>query len=391
MTDVRVTQGAVQVAYTPTPPDVRITQGAIQVAHNDTSPPPVTEQTGSVRDTQSAFLVMAEGDSEARVTQSGLMVMYEPLPPARVTQSPWLVVAEFDADTRISQTAILAMVDHVACVTKWCQTWTITRTDGQIFAFTSLDRDVVFRGVTHKSCDSLASAATEMASSLGSTGNSELDGILSDDSITEEDLYNGLFDGALVEIWMIPWENAGGEIPFRLLAGTMGDVSQGKLSFNAEVITPGATMQQKPLLDVYTPGCRYELGDDRCKFDLDATTVSGSVTGLSVPSGPNSANRRIFIDSSRAEAEGFFEHGEITWTSGANTGLSSEVKSFSGGNFVLWDALLHPIQIGDSYTAKQGCDKASDTCKNKFNNFVNYGGFPDVPGQDQILKTPDAK
>lgn len=346
---------------------------------------------GDARVTQSPVLVLASGDSDTRVTQSVFLVLIEEQPDARITQSPVLVLAEFDSDTRITQSVALALVDQVPCITKWAQTWTITRKDSQVFAFTSLDRNLTYRGVVHKSCDSLSSTATEMSSSAGSTGSMELAGLISDSSIKDIDLFNGLFDGANVEIWLVPWENVGGEIPVRLLEGTLGDATQGLNGFVTEIITPGATMRQKPLLDVYTPGCPYKLGDSRCGFDLDTLEVTGSVTGLTIPNSPNSANKRVFIDSSRSEADDFFELGEVTWTSGDNNGLSVEVKDFTGTTFVLWRSLLKPIQIGDTYTAKPGCDKTVDTCKTKFNIFVNYGGFPDVPGQDRIVQTPDSK
>ena len=341
--------------------------------------------------TQAAHLVLAEGDSDTRVTQTAFLVLHAVSPPARISQAPFLVLAEFDADTRNTQAVILALADHVECITKWAQTWTITRTDDQVFAFTSLDRDLTFRGVIHKACDSLLASSTEMSSALGSVGSMELAGIISDSSIKDEDLYNGLFDGATVEAWVVPWENAGGEIPFRILAGTLGDVQQGLTSFSAEIVTPGATMKQKPLVEVVTPGCRYELGDTRCAFDLSTLEVSGSVTDVLLQTTINAGNKRIFTDSTRTEDDRHFEYGEVTWTSGDNTGLSTEVKDFSGETFTLWTPLLHRITQGDTYTARPGCDKAVDTCKDKFNNFVNYGGFPDVPGQDRIVKTPDAK
>lgn len=391
--ELRVTQGAAEVLFTPPSPNIRMTQGAIEVLHNDTAPapgPPFPEDAGSVRNTQAPFLVLTEGSADTRITQSVMLALFLPGAATRVTQSIFLLPTEFEADTRVTQSMHLAVVDQVNCLTRWAQTWTITRTDGEVFAFTSLDRDLIYRGVTHKACDSLSSTATEMSSALGSTGSMELSGIISDSSITEIDLYNGLFDGALVEIWVVPWSNSGGEIPFRLLAGTLGDVSQGVTGFTAEIVTPGATMQQKPLLDVYTPGCRYKLGDTRCAFDLPTLEVTGVVTQLTIPTSPNSASKRVFIDSTRTEVLGFFDLGEVTWTSGDNIGISSEIKSFDGTAFVLWSALLKRIQIGDTYTALPGCDKTIEVCKTKFDNFVNFGGFPDVPGQDKVQQTPDS-
>jgi uncharacterized phage protein (TIGR02218 family) len=230
-----------------------------------------------------------------------------------------------------------------------------------------------------------------MSAALGSVGNMELVGILSDTGIKDEELYAGLFDGAEIEVWMVPWESDDNEIPFRLLAGTMGDIRQGLQGFDAEIVTPGAQMQQKPLLEVVTPSCRYELGDDRCTVDLDALTVSGSVTGLTIPTTPNSTVRRVFVDSTRTEDDGYFNVGEVEWLTGDNAGVTSEVKDFTNMIFTLWDALLHPIQVGDTYDARPGCDKLEDTCKDTFDNFDNNGGFTFVPGEDRLAQTPDAK
>ncbi len=32
-----------------------------------------------------------------------------------------------------------------------------------------------------------------------------------------------------------------------------------------------------------------------------------------------------------------------------------------------------------------GCDKRVDTCRLKFDNLLNFQGFPDIPGEDWLL------
>lgn len=344
------------------------------------------------RVTQAGVLILSDPvDPEARSTQAVALALGIPQPDARTTQAGALALLKFLADERTTQTPVLVLADHMPCLTRWAQTWLITRQDGQQFAYTTLDRPLTFHGITYQPCESLIASASESSTAAGSTGSMELSGTITDAGIKEEELFQGLFDGATVEVWNVPWINAGGETPVRLMAGTTGDSTQGVLGFTAEVISPGAKAQQKPLLDVYTPQCRWKLGDTRCTVDLSALTVSGTVTASAIPAAPNSATRRTFTDTSRTEATDFFNYGSVTFTSGLNNGLSAEVKSFSNGTFVLWAPVLHPISVGDTYTARPGCDKAPDTCKTKFDNFDNYGGFPDVPGQDAIIKTPNAR
>jgi uncharacterized phage protein (TIGR02218 family) len=204
-------------------------------------------------------------------------------------------------------------------------------------------------------------------------------------------LYAGIFDQALVEVWMVPWDATAGE-PFRLTAGVCGDLSQGDEGFRIDVQTPAGRLQQQSLLDVYTPGCRWSLGDTRCGVDLGALEVAGTVTAVASQHAATRAQYRQFADSSRAEAAGWFDLGTLEWTSGANAGHIAEIRQFTaGGGFVLWRPMPHPLQVGDEYSAWPGCDKTPDTCKNKFSNYRRYGAYPDLPGNDAILQTPNAK
>lgn len=343
------------------------------------------------RNTQSAALALTGGGGQARATQSAALVLGAPAPHSRVTQSQALAFYAGGGPAKVTQSAALLLADAVPCLTRWAQCWRIERTDGEVFNFTSLDRELQFRGETYTPCDSLSASASEMAAMIGSVGNQELAGVIADDSISERDLYGGLFDRAKLEVWLVPWDNSGGETPRRLLAGVTGNLSQGERGYTLEVITPGGLLQQRPLLQTFTPSCRWELGDSRCTVDLDALAVNGTVTGVAAKNAHSGASHRTFADSSRAEDDDYFALGSLVWTSGKNNGLRSEIKSFSGGQFTLWHPMLYPIEVGDTYEARPGCDKTKPTCKTKFDNIINFGGFPHVPGRDAILQTPNAK
>ena len=360
----------------------------------DTAVFPVSAE---ARVTQQATLVLSAANSDVRVTQTAVLalsLLMEAADEIRVTQTTVLALAGYDAGLRISQTALLVLADQVNCMTRWAQTWTITRTDGEVFAFTSLDRPLTFRGVIHEPCNSLMASAVELSTIVGVTGSMELRGILADGGVSEVDLYNGLFDGASIEVWMVPWDNSGGEIPFRLMAGVTGSSGHGDTDFSQEILTPSAQLGQRALLETFTPACRYEFGnsvDPRCPVDLVALTVTGSATGLAIPNASTNATRRIFTDSTRAEADGFFNLGSLTWTSGLNIGATSEVKDFTGGQFILWEALLYPIALTDAYSLTPSCDK-SPAGHLQFNpDMVDFGGFPDVPGGDALVATPDSR
>ncbi len=90
-------------------------------------------------------------------------------------------------------------------------------------------------------------------------------------------------------------------------------------------------------------------------------------------------------------ADGWFTAGKLTFTSGANFGLGIEVKTHkndSGVGLVLWQAMPQPIAAGDGFIVTAGCDKRFSTCGNRFNNTVNFRGFPQIPGNDFVVRYP---
>ena len=50
--------------------------------------------------------------------------------------------------------------------------------------------------------------------------------------------------------------------------------------------------------------------------------------------------------------------------------------------------MAQPIQVGDTFTVTTGCDKRFATCLNRFNNAVNFRGFPQIPGNDFVISYP---
>ena len=143
-----------------------------------------------------------------------------------------------------------------------------------------------------------------------------------------------------------------------------------------------------------TPTCPHNLGDSKCGLDVDGSpsfTFTGSVTG--------SASRSVFTDTSRGEADNYFTGGLLTWTSGANAGLQREVQKYelSGSpltpTFTLFEPMPNAISTSpqDAYQVVAGCDKAPDTCRTKFNNYVNFGGYEYLPGQSHILSVANQR
>lgn len=83
---------------------------------------------------------------------------------------------------------------------------------------------------------------------------------------------------------------------------------------------------------------------------------------------------------------GTFDYGVITMTSGASSGLSMEVKSYSPGTITLQLPFPFGVGAGDTYSLIQGCGKRFDEdCVARYANGVNFRGEPHVPGMDRLL------
>jgi uncharacterized phage protein (TIGR02218 family) len=330
---------------------------------------------------------------DARVTQVATTALYGLQPDARINQLATTALYEVIPDARITQLATLALYVPFSCVTQKAQCWRITRRDGTVFAYTTHDAPITAIGSTFIPCDSLRASASGQSASVNKVGAGDIEaaGLISDDGITEEDLYGGLFDNATVEIFQIAWDGSG--VVERITRGIVANVEHGGAAYKMTVNTPGLRLTQQPLLTTYSPACRHVFGDANCGIDLGPLTVTGMVTSTFVRQGVNQLSFRRFADVTRTESSGYFVGGVITWTGGANTGVQSEVKSFDATVFELWDVLPNEIAETDTYSLTPGCPKTVLACQTSWgsSNIANFGGFPHMPGTDVLAQSPDAK
>lgn len=268
-------------------------------------------------------------------------------------------------------------------VTTVCRAWAITRRDGVTYGFTDHDLELAFDGVTFRADTGLSAMALQQSTGL-SVDNSEAVGALSDASIREVDIEAGRFDGADVRAWLVNWADVRQhQLQFR---GTIGELRRSGGAFQAEL--RGLTEAlNRPLGRVYQKPCTAVLGDGGCGFDLE-TPGYFSERAVEVVS-----ERSIFRFSDMSEFDvGWFERGRILGKSGLADGLAGIVKRdyFEGTERVieLWHPLRAQIETGDTVLLLAGCDKRMATCRLKFNNLVNFQGFPDLPGDDWSLIQP---
>jgi uncharacterized phage protein (TIGR02218 family) len=276
------------------------------------------------------------------------------------------------------------LFDHLASgATTVCRAWAVTRKDGVVFGFTDHDRDLAFEGVSFRASTGLTASALQQSTGL-SVSNAEAFGALSDAAVTEADLLAGRFDGAEVRAWLVNWRDVADR--FLQFAGSFGEITRAGGAFRAELRGLTEDLNQ-PQGRSYLKSCSAVLGDAKCRMNLGLPGYA-----VEVPVEEVSEGRVFRVAGLTGIAERWFEKGRARLLSGVGRGAVGIVKhdqiGGAGRIVELWQPIDLRVAAGDLLRLEAGCDKSEETCRGKFNNFLNFRGFPHVPGEDWLISYP---
>ncbi len=261
--------------------------------------------------------------------------------------------------------------------TTLCHAWKLTRRDGTVLGFTDHDHPLEFGGVVFSAASGFQASEVEAATGL-SAGSGEVAGAFSSEAITESDLREGRYDGATVEVYAVNWIDPEQRVLKHI--HVLGEVGVAGQAFRAEL--RGMTHRLDQVNGrIYGRRCDADLGDARCRVAVGSGAFTASAVVVTVP-----AADTILVDGLDTFADGWFAHGLLRWTSGANAGLGVEIlehrKEPGRAMLTLWAEPVNLPVAGDAFTIAAGCDKSFSTCKAKFANALNFRGFPHMPGSD---------
>lgn len=255
----------------------------------------------------------------------------------------------------------------------------LTLQNGTVLGFTSAMSDLTVSSVLYSGSGLRVSAL--VGSSDASVDNAEVN-VLPADDVMRADLLTGVWDNAAWETFEVNYA----DVTMGIKPGKCGRFGNIQFRRGEFVVEARGLLQalQQPVGDVTSVLCRYRLGDARCTKDLTAFTYAGMVV--------LSGSTRILLNTSGwSFGDDWFTEGEITVTSGANSGYRRKVRSSVSGEITLNEALPYDIAPGDTFTAIAGCQKRHiEDCKDKFDNILFFGGEPHLPGLDQVTKAPVA-
>jgi uncharacterized phage protein (TIGR02218 family) len=282
---------------------------------------------------------------------------------------------------RFIPTALQTKLD--SGVTTLCRCWIVSRRDGVVQGFTDHDQDIVLDGVTCRAGTGLTGSEATEQLGLAVQG-SDISGALADDELTEADLAAGRYDAAAIEVFIVDWSDP--TLNVLLMKGALGEVRREGAAFTAELRSLTHRLAEDSGR-LYTATCNADLGDARCTIDLTNPDFRGSGTIATLE------GAAIFHASGLGGFDdGWFTEGKISFPSGANDGLAVGVKTHrvdaGGVTIELWQQMPEPIAAGDTFVLTAGCDKRFATCRDRFDNTVNFRGFPHIPGNDFVISIP---
>ncbi|WP_421792252.1 DUF2163 domain-containing protein [Hyphobacterium sp.] len=266
-------------------------------------------------------------------------------------------------------------------VTTLCWCWRVERRDGQVFGFTDHDGELEIDGLSYVADSGLTGSELDVRTGRESaTG--EVAGVFDHDAITAADLRNGLWNGAMIEVFRVDWTSPA--LKVKTWIGEFGSISHDGVSYRAELHGYSRRLERS-IGRIYSRHCDASFGDPRCGLDASSAEFhsSGTVSAL-LPSG-------FAVDGLNTYSDGWFSSGWLEWTSGTSTGQRSRVRRhhISEGQVVLTlDADQSLVEAGDTFDVVAGCDKRHATCRDKFSNIQNFRGFSLIPGLDALAASP---
>lgn len=258
--------------------------------------------------------------------------------------------------------------------------YTLTLNGGFVVRYTSWDQDLVLGANTFKT---FRIERSKIRTVVGVEVD-QLDVEIYADAL---DLLNGVpwftaiqrgaLDSALLKLERIFMPDIGdtslGSI--FLFGGRVSDTNVSRTNATLTIKSELELLDTQLPRNLYQASCIHTLYNNGCALNKAAFAVTGTVTSSSLTS----------INTTLNNTTDYFTLGTIKFTSGANNGVTRSVRYQSGGAFVFALPLVSAPTPGDTFVAHPGCNKTKDTCQSKFNNVVNFRGFPYVPTPETVL------
>lgn len=262
--------------------------------------------------------------------------------------------------------------------------FTFTLADGTILRYTTYDKDLTISGNLFSSGGQTGAIFERRQKRATVTWKTGIEvSTLQFDVMPRSELVNGvafmtacrfgMLDGADVQLERVfmatDSDVSAGTVV--LFVGRVAEIDLGRSKVIFNINSHLELLSNNMPRNLYQAACLNTLYDAGCTlvkatFAINSTVQAGSTVST--------------INTTLAQASGYFDLGQVKFTSGVNNGFSRSIKTFvSATSFTLITPLPFTPTAGDTFTIYPGCDKLKATCTGKFSNIANFRGTPDIP------------
>ena len=154
-----------------------------------------------------------------------------------------------------------------------------------------------------------------------------------------------------------------------IFSGFVDSIKREENTFNITLLSNIAKLN-KPITSLFSPICRECLGSVKCGIDINNYKTNGTITEILSQNsfmGTHQQNKKTSI--------GYYRYGTIKMITGKLKDFFLQLRDEKEGQIILLQN-TKLLAIGDEYEIFTGCDKTAKTCKEKFNNLINFRGEP---------------
>jgi uncharacterized phage protein (TIGR02218 family) len=277
----------------------------------------------------------------------------------------------------VARTRTAALISHLAGTAHTrCRMLLFILRDGTKYGVTDQNKDIDFSlpeasgTITYSSRSGFAISNVEQASGL-EPGNYDVTGPIAD-VVTLEQLLGGRWRWATTYLFEMNWKDPTAALDIMKGRVESAGPSGGKFKFqilddrNRYGQTVGYWVQNQCSRDF--PQCCVNIAPET------ETTVASVTSTL-----------EIEVDATITGAD--FIGGRLWFTDGPLAGNDPvEIFAVTGSTITLFEPLPALPEVGNAVTLKEGCDGIITTCRDRFDNAINFRhGYPAVRG-NKILQ-----
>jgi uncharacterized phage protein (TIGR02218 family) len=123
---------------------------------------------------------------------------------------------------------------------------------------------------------------------------------------------------------------------------------------------------------MYSRLCPHVLYGTACRANPDAFGSAATVTSV--------AGLAVQVSGAHSGTAGYWAGGLLAWVDGLGHTRRVAIESHSGSGQIRLIAPLPGLAAGAAVTLWPGCDHTLTSCREKFDNRENFGGFKWIPG-----------